>query len=206
MKPALLIIDMLKDFLHPDGICYGSCEQERWIPVIQNIQSVLNVFRVKKLPIIHIVTSHRNDYSDVEIGELTDLETLAGMDFNRPYLRPCGFVGSKGAEIIEELKPLDNEIVVIKRRYSGFFNTDLDMVLRRKKVDTLLMSGGDADCCVRFTSADAYFRDYNVVLLTDCVESDTKYEYDAAVQNIKKVLGVTRLHTEAIKWINQSSY
>jgi nicotinamidase-related amidase len=202
MKPALLIIDMLKDFHHPYGICYDQNVQERWEPVILRIKNLLEVFRAKKLPVIHITTAHRKDYSDVEIGELTDAQTMPGMDFNRPYLRPCGFIGTKGAEIIDELAPIDNEMVVLKKRYSGFFNTDLDMILRRKGIDTLFMTGGDADSCVKFTSADAYFRDYNVVLITDCVESDTKEEYDAAVHNIRKLLGTTRTLVGAIEWLN----
>lgn len=203
MKPALIIIDMLKDFHHPDGICYDKNAQDLWQSVILRIKKLLEVFRAKKLPVIHLITLHRKDYSDVEIGELNDAQPMPGIDFNRPYLRPCGFIGTKGAEIIDELTPKDDETIVIKKRYSGFFNTDLDMVLRRKGVDTLFMAGGDADCCVKFTSADAYFRDYNVVLITDCVESDTKAEYDAAVKNIRKLLGTTRTLAEAITWLNK---
>ena len=204
MKPALIIIDMQKDFQLSDGICYDKDSQDRWRPTISRIKALLDVFRSKKLPIIHIVTIHRRDYSDVEIGELDDTQTMPGMDFNRPYLRPCGFIGTKGAEIIDELTPKEDETIVIKKRYSGFFQTDLDMVLRRKGVNTLFMTGGDTDCCVRFTSADAYFRDYNVVLVTDCVEADTKAEYDAAIQNIRKLLGTTRTLAESTKWLNEA--
>lgn len=193
---------MLKDFHHPDGICVEKNPEDRWQLVIPRIRKLLEVFRAKKLPIIHIITIHRKDYSDVEIGELNDANTMSGMVFNRPYLRPCGFIGTKGAEIIDDLIPLDDETIVIKKRYSGFFNTDLDMILRRKGIDTLFTTGGDVDCCVKFTSADAYFRDYNVVLITDCVESDTKAEYDAAVQNIRKLLGTAKTLAEATEWLN----
>jgi nicotinamidase-related amidase len=203
VKPALIIIDMQKDFQVPGGLCYDKDSQIRWEPVTRNIKKLLEVFRSKKLPVIHVVTIHRQDYSDVEIGELSGAQTMPGMTFNHPYLHPCGFIGTTGAEVIDELKPKENETIVVKKRYSGFFNTDLDMVLRRKSIDTLFITGGDADCCVRFTSADAYFRDYNVIVVTDCVQSDTKAEYDAAIHNIRKLLGTTRTLVESTEWLDQ---
>lgn len=204
MNPALIIIDMQKDFQVPGGLCYDADSQARWKPVIRKVKNLLDVFRSKKLPVIHIVTIHRQDYSDVEIGELSDAQTMPGMTFNRPYLRPCGFMGTKGAEVIDDLKPVENETIIVKKRYSGFFSTDLDMVLRRNGVDTLFITGGDADCCVRFTSADAYFRDYNVIVVTDCVESDTKVEYHAAIHNIRKLLGTTRTLAETTEWLDKT--
>ena len=204
MKPALIIVDMINDFYHPEGLLYDENSKKIWNPVISNIRTLLEVFRSKNLDIIYLATSHRKDCSDIGIGELPDSYTIPAMDFNRPYLSPCGFVGTKGAKIIDELTPLENDIIVMKRRYSGFFNTDLDMILRRKKINTLFMTGGDVDCCVKFTCADAYYRDYNVVLITDCVASDSEAEYSAAVQNIRKLLGTTRTLAQAVEWLNKT--
>lgn len=186
MRPALIIVDMQKDFLIPSGSCYN----EQFTHVIPKVRRILDVFRDRKLPVVHVITVHRRDYSDVET-----LEFQGPLSKSARY-NAAGIEGSLGAEIVDELKPVDRETVVVKKRYSGFYNTDLDMILRRKGVDTIFAAGITSDCCVRFTCADAYFRDYNVVMVKDCVNADNQDDHEYALRSVEKLLGSTKTMDE----------
>jgi nicotinamidase-related amidase len=82
--------------------------------------------------------------------------------------------GTPGAEVVTELAPRDEDYVVPKRRYSGCFGTDLDMLLRELGVDTVVLTGLHTNICVRHTAADAFQEGYSVVVPTDAVEAFTE--------------------------------
>ena len=71
-------------------------------------------------------------------------------------------------DIVDELRPQKDDLVVYKTRYSGFYNTDLDAILKRRGMRTLIMMGSTTSVCVESTLRDAMFRDYSPVLLADC--------------------------------------
>jgi biuret amidohydrolase len=73
-----------------------------------------------------------------------------------------------GTEIHPELAPIDGEFVISKRRYSCFFGTDLEILLKGLKVDTLILIGTLTNVCVHYTAADAHQRDYHLHVLEDC--------------------------------------
>jgi ureidoacrylate peracid hydrolase len=102
--------------------------------------------------------------------------------------------GAWGAEIVEELKPLmhDEDVHIEKVRMSGFYGTHLDQVLRTQGINTLFFTGVNIDQCVSTTMEDAYFRDYNAVLIEDaCATSSPAYCYQAVVFNAKNCWGFT---------------
>ncbi|WP_210204371.1 cysteine hydrolase family protein [Devosia submarina] len=116
-------------------------------------------------------------------------QTGIGQDLeNGPVLTK----GSWGAEMVDELKPLmdEEDIHVEKVRMSGFYGTHLDQVLRTQGVSTLFLAGVNIDQCVTTTMEDAYFRDYNAVLLEDaCATSSPDYCQQAVVFNAKNCWG-----------------
>jgi nicotinamidase-related amidase len=171
-NPALIIIDMQRDFLDVGA----PIEVARGRNVIQNLYGLLSAFRSSNLPVIHVVTLHRADGKDWEILE--------------PHRVPSHCIeGTAGAEIVSPLKPIDHEFVVVKKRYSAFFNTDLDMILRRMRVETLVITGVTTECCVRSTAFDGYFRDYKIVIPFDCTDSQTETKKTVSLQDMKDAVG-----------------
>ena len=76
-----------------------------------------------------------------------------------------------------------------KRRYSGFFRTDLDLLLRELDVDTLILTGLHTHMCVRHTAADAYCLGYNIIVASNATDSFTQEDYDGGIKYLKEVYG-----------------
>ena len=91
--------------------------------------------------------------------------------------------------MIPELNLRETDYVVPKRRYSGFFRTDLELLLRELGVTTVIMTGLHTHMCVRHTSADAYQLGYKVVVASDATDSFTKEDYDYGIKYLKEVYG-----------------
>jgi maleamate amidohydrolase len=84
---------------------------------------------------------------------------------------PITIKGTPGCQIVPELPISPSEIVIVKKRYSAFFGTELDQVLRELKPDAIILAGINTHACVRMTAIDAYQRDLPVVLASECVGS-----------------------------------
>jgi nicotinamidase-related amidase len=104
---------------------------------------------------------------------------------------PHAIVGTKGAEIVPELAPREADVVIPKRRYSGFFGTDLDITLREKRVDTLRLVGDCTNICVLYTAADARNLGYAVEVVKDGVTSFDEEAHRDALRELEKTLGAT---------------
>jgi nicotinamidase-related amidase len=163
---ALLIIDMLNDFVRDDGALP--------VPIAKNlikpINSQINEFRKAGEPIIFVCDSHDENDKEFKAWPKHAIE------------------GTEGAEIVGELNKRPEDIVVRKKRYSAFYNTELDKILKEKKVDTLLITGVLTDICVLYTAADGVMRDYKVVVLKDCVGSTSTHAHEWAIKHMKDIL------------------
>jgi nicotinamidase-related amidase len=97
--------------------------------------------------------------------------------------------GTKGARVIGELRPRKKDVQIPKTTYSSFFNTRLERELKRtydgKGPNTLIISGLHTDCCVRHTTADAFFRGYETIIAEDAVNSFTELQYRTGLQYLK---------------------
>ncbi len=145
---ALLIIDMINDFLDEKGVLYCGAEVRKIIPPLQE---KLATFRREGLPVMYLCDHHAPDDPEFEA------------------FPPHAVAGTWGAEIIPELAPLPGEEVVFKTRFSGFFRTPLEDILRRLKVETVCLTGVCTSICVMDTAADAFFRDFKLEVFKDCV-------------------------------------
>jgi nicotinamidase-related amidase len=156
---CLLIIDMQYDFLDASSPLFVRGGPS----IISNIEKILNYFRENNQLVIFVKRLHRSDGSDVD-KQRTALFRNTG-----------GFLveGSRGAEIIDQLKPLPSEIVITKKRWSAFFHTELDLMLRREKIENLIICGIQTPNCIRTTFTDAISLDYNVIVLEDGTASNT---------------------------------
>jgi len=104
---------------------------------------------------------------------------------------PHAIHGSKGAQIIPQLAATDRDVVIPKRRYSGFFGTDLDITLRERGVDTLRLVGDCTNICVLYTAADARNLGYAVEVVREGVTSFDAQAHESALRELEKTLGAT---------------
>ena len=168
MTRALIVIDMIHDFAHEGGALYCGPSMQRIIPVIQ---SELERARTAGEPIVYLTDAHLPDDAEFQM------------------FPPHAIVGSTGAQIIPELAPSEADTVIPKRRYSGFFGTDLDITLREKSVDTLRLVGDCTNICVLYTAADARNLGYAVEVVKDAVTSFDEEAHLDALRELEKTLG-----------------
>lgn len=167
---AVVVIDMIHDFAHEGGALYCGPSMARIIPVIQR---ELDRARGAREPIVYLTDAHLPDDAEFQM------------------FPPHAIVGTKGAEIVPELAPSEADVVVPKRRYSGFFGTDLDITLREKGVDTLRLVGDCTNICVLYTAADARNLGYAVEVLEDGVTSFDEEAHRNALRELERTLGAT---------------
>ena len=165
---ALLVIDMLKDFIYEGGALETGPAGREIIPFIQE---QIAAYRQKGYPIIYICDSHEPDDKEFQM-----------------FPQHC-LADSQGSEIIDELASLKTDKIIRKRRYSGFYGTDLDLYLREKGVDQLSLVGVNTNICVLYTAADARNINYAVRVYQDGVASFNPQAHDFALAEIKNTLG-----------------
>jgi len=163
---AVLVIDMLNDFV------YGSLKCDNALRIIQNIKVLIDAARKRGIPVIYVNDSH-----------------LPNVDGEFRKWGSHAIRGSWGAMVIDDLKPMEGDFIIEKRRYSGFYNTDLDDLLRELKVDTLIVTGIHTHICVMNTVADAFYRGYKVIIPLDCVTTFTKEDNDWGLKYMREIYG-----------------
>ncbi len=170
MKEALLVIDMLNDFTLPGA----PLEVPETRAVTPAIRREIDLARAGGKPVIYVCDSHAPD--DKEF---------------RKFGWPAHAVkGTRGAEVIEELKPMPGDRVIPKATYSGFYGTALDATLKELGVDALRLTGCVTHICVMFTASDAVLRDYPVTVVEDGVAGLSREDHEAALRIMKSVMGV----------------
>ena len=170
-RGALIIIDMQRDFLEPGG--FGAAlgnDVSLLRAAVAPCQAVLAAARRAGLPIIHTREGHRPDLSDaprlkVERGDPA-LRIGAPGPMGRILVR-----GEPGHDIIAELYPKEGEPVIDKPGKGAFYQTDLDLMLRNRGIDTLLVCGVTTEVCVNTTVREANDRGYRCIVLADCCAS-----------------------------------
>lgn len=165
---ALLVIDMLEDFIDKEGSLYVGSAGEELIPFIN--QRIMD-FRRENNPIVFICDNHEKDDSE----------------FN--MFPPHCMAGTRGSNVIEEIDMEPEDKIVKKRRYSAFFGTDLDIYLREKGVDELHLTGVCTNICVLYTAADARNLGYKVKIYRDGVASFDIKAHEFALTEAEKTLG-----------------
>jgi nicotinamidase-related amidase len=163
---ALLVIDMQKFFLDPASpsfTCGG-------LAIIPTIKRLVEAFRRENRPVIFTQHVHHPDNIDSGIMKW--------------WWEGMCIEGSPESEIHRELAPLPSEKVVLKHRYSAFYNTDLETVLRCLKVEDLVITGIMTNICCESTARDAYFRDYRVFFLANGTGSINEEMHLASLLNL----------------------
>ncbi|RQD74674.1 MAG: cysteine hydrolase [Candidatus Syntrophonatronum acetioxidans] len=172
MKGAFLVIDMLKDFILPEGRLYIG---EKGAEIIDPIKKHMQEARERRNHVIFICDRHFSQDGEFQLFPPHCLE------------------GTQGAEVIEELKPARGDIVIPKRRFSSFFGTDLDLTLRELEVEELYLAGVVTNICILYTAADARMLNYKVNVYQEAVASFNPKAHNFALQEMKSTLGVNIL-------------
>jgi nicotinamidase-related amidase len=170
MKEALLVIDMLNDFVR-EGAPLEVPDTRAVIPVIKQ---EIDKAHAAGNPVIYVCDTHAAD--DKEFSK-----------FGWPA---HAVKGTRGAEIVDELRPAGSDIVISKTTYSGFYGTDLEKTLEWLDVDSLRLTGDVTHICVLFTAADAVLRDYKVTVVEDGVAGLAREDHDAALRIMQNVMAV----------------
>lgn len=169
-KDALLVIDMLNDFVL-EGAPLEVPETRKVIPTIRR---EIDEARRKGIPIIYVCDAHEKD----------------DKEFSRFGWPPHAVKGTEGAKVVKELEPQKDDIVIEKKTYSGFYNTTLDDTLKRLGVDSIRLTGCVTHICIMFTASDAVLRGYNVTVVKDGVAGLSPEDHEAGLRVMKNVLGV----------------
>ena len=173
--PAILVVDMLNDFVT------GAIGCDRAREIVPATARLLAAAREKGVPVIFCNDCH-----------------LPGIDKELKLWGDHAIKGTKGAEVIPELELCDKDYVVPKRRYSGFFQTDLDILLKELGVQTVIITGLHTHMCCRHTSADAYMLGYDVVVAKEATNAFTEEDYVSGLAYLKTCYGADAYTNEEL--------
>jgi nicotinamidase-related amidase len=167
---ALLVVDMLKDFVLP-GAPLEVPKARRIVPAISR---EIDRARREGRPVVYVNDSHRPDDPEFAVWPSHAVE------------------GTEGARVVDELAPGPGDLVVKKRSYSGFYGTDLEAKLREMGVDELTVTGVVTNICVLYTSVDAMMRGFRVEVPEDCVAALNDEDHRFALRQLREVLKPAR--------------
>ncbi len=170
-RTAVLVIDMLNDFCKPGGkMVLPDCER-----LIAPQRAVMAAARATGGIVVFVCDAHR-----------------VGLRHDREFAKRAEHCieGTWGAGVIDELAPAEDDLLVTKRRYSGFFNSDLDLTLKDMQIETVIAMGVVTNICVRSTVHDAFFLGYQAIVPEDCVAATGPREQLSSLYDIATHFGI----------------
>ena len=175
-KPALIVIDMLRDFL-------DSWDPIRKKSLIQSINELVGMMRSLSHPVIWVRQEFEPDLRDA----------FPEMRAKRIHI---AIKGTPGCEILPELAVGQSDLVIIKKRYSAFYGTTLDDTLARLAPDAIILAGINTHACIRTTAIDAYQRDWPVILAADCIDSYDREHHEISLTYMKDKIALLMSNEE----------
>lgn len=175
-KSALIMIDMQRGFIDADSpLCIPMAAGT--VPACARL---IELCHEREIPVFYVTRRYRADGSDVEH---TRFEKWASGG------KPLSEEWPESADYPEEFEVLPGDRHIIKPRFSAFFRTELDMILRRLGVDTVVLAGTTTPNCIRTTFYDAICMEYNAVIVSDCTSSVTEEIQRANLQDMENIGG-----------------
>ena len=175
-RPALLVIDLLNDFLD----AWPAAARDH---LLRSTNELITLVRAAKHPVIWVRQEFDPDLRDAF-----------------PEMRAKGIRitirGTRGAQIASELDVASSDAIVIKKRYSAFFGTNLDQLLAELHPDALILAGINTHACIRMTAIDAYQRDFPVILAANCIGSYDREHHDISLRYMKDKIAAVMSNDE----------
>lgn len=166
-SPALLVIDMQKYFLGPEGDAFLQDGPK----IIPNVLQLIEAFRQNKLPVIYTRHAHIRGQPTGQMGKWWNNKLPWEEDLQ--------------SELICDLSPQKNEPVIRKTKYSAFQNTQLESILRNHRVQEVILCGVMTHLCVETTARHAFMLDFQPIVMEDACASESKKHHEASLLNLR---------------------
>lgn len=184
MRRALLLIDVINDFMDPGGVNYHVEYEE----TLTSIKKTLDMARRANWTIVHCREGHLPDEQE---------------DFEFEKLPTHCILGTWDVQFPAGIAVLPGEYVVDKRRYSAFFGTDLQLLLREKRIDQVVVVGVKTNVCVRATVQDAFGWGFRPVVVAEAVATNYAHLHEASLEDIRRYMGEVITLADLDKWTTQ---
>lgn len=207
LKSAVIVVDMQNAFMSRGGyfdlIGIDTAATQK---IVEPCRKVIHGAREKGAKIIYLQMGYSADLSDAGPPDSPSFHKSGGLKFYRehPELKDkLYFYGTWGAEIMEALKPHQEDMVIKKQKYDGFIGTNLDIILRTFGIKYLLFLGIATNVCVESTLRHAFFLDYFPILVSDAVsQKGSHITQEATILNVQSTFGWVTDTTRIIKAID----
>jgi ureidoacrylate peracid hydrolase len=196
---ALVIVDMQNDFAVPTGACEQSGDDvSSIVQMTKRLKGLLAAAREQQILTIHVRMNNDRPYVAANLAE-----TFArrGLGYG-----PCRS-DTEGEKFVDGMQPelSEREFLVTKHRFSGFWGTEIDLLLRSNGIKTLVLTGIATEVCVESTARDAFFRDYSVVIAGDCTSSFSQQRQEASHTLFDRSFGVVETAATIVDVWRQSN-
>jgi nicotinamidase-related amidase len=182
-KSAILLLHWQNELVKPGGILSGPLMgMLASAGTVEHMQAALQASREKEVLVVYVNVAHRKGYPEIAQNPAP---LAAGLVKMQAFIK-----GTWGAEVIEELRPLENEIEILNYSTSAFIYTELDLILRNRGITTVILTGLATNWVVESTARDAFNRGYNVWTLSDCCNSSVQEAHDYCIANTLPMMGV----------------
>jgi ureidoacrylate peracid hydrolase len=190
-RSALIIIDMQNDYAHPDGYYATRGQASDAVRATYDAnRAVLDAARRAGAFVVFVTVIMR----EAGLPDMPDLHAI----------KPEHFVGigrrlekgTWGAQVVEELAPLPDEVVIEKHTYSAFYQTDLELMLRRRGISTVILTGTASHACVLNAAFDAFARDFDVVVVRDGVSTFFPEVHESSLRIVELQMGAVLTASE----------
>jgi ureidoacrylate peracid hydrolase len=195
-QTGLVLFDALHGYLHPDDPGKARFLQER--AILPNLQRLLEGARRVGMTVFYPAGAHAPDGADT-VARLTDtdMDLAPGGSADRP-IKPRFHRGSNEAQIAAELAPAPGDVLVPKQRWNAFFQTNLDLQLRTRGIETIVLAGGSTDVGIASTAFAARDLDYGLVIVRDACFSMRGNNHDFFMDRVFPRMGRIRTVSEAV--------
>lgn len=201
-RTALIVVDVQNDFCHREGTVGSEGRDLTQIQaMVPRLVKFIDEARQVALPIIYIQAIYNSANGWYLSDVLLQQEKTRMKDRYTKYTL-CE-ENSWGAEFYGGIKPLPGEAIVKKHRFSAFIDTELDAILRSKKIRTLIMTGVATNVCVQTTACNGFLKDYYIVLVSDCLAGTSVALHTSALENLGLFFGEVTTSTEIDRLWNQ---
>ena len=199
ISPALMVIDVQNGFVSKGG-SYDilGMDVSHYREVIPRIHDLIIMCRDARIPVFY--TQAVREASGIDLLTKTH-KILPKSREERIKKRPICIRGTWDADIVDDIKPQENDHVVIKRRDSAFHDTETGVWLRSIGVDTLIFCGVDTSICVETSLREAFNIGYDVILVSDATASSNRKHYESTLENVRDYYGMVMESKELLEYL-----